>query len=304
MKDIGQKLKKERIKKGLSYNDITGLTKLPENKIRAIEEGNLDFFIEDITFLRFYVRSYCKALEIPYDDMKVDISEKVLDYTTSINLKKDLEKEELQQNIKVRANKNRKPEVRDKSSISLHNRKRKKIDTSFFSLIFISTLVLGIVVYIGVGLLMNANESTPEEPEDIIETTTPTPEVEEEVDEEEIIEEIIAFSEVDANNYEMTLENVEEVEMQITFSDACYFEITLNGAKLDLETNYAMLYADDSVITTLTLEEDDILGFKFGNFPTSLPIITMNGENFEYNVEGLTNSYSSVIQIYLQLKGE
>ena len=58
MIEIGKKLQKRRVELNLSYQDISTITKLSIPHIKAIEEGNLDYFKNDLTYVRFYVNSY------------------------------------------------------------------------------------------------------------------------------------------------------------------------------------------------------------------------------------------------------
>ncbi len=307
MKDIGQKLKKERINRKLTYQDISILTKMPEDKIKAIEDGDLDFFVDDISFLRFYVRSYCKVLEIDYEQYKQDMSETVLDFTSSIDVKKELEKEELEQNIKERSFKNiNRKESESNVRKPFQNIAKKRIDTSLISLIVISIVVLGIVGYVGLGILLEKEDTPAEVDPKNTETEVvpqPTPEVDDKEEKEPVETKKITFSEVNQNTYIMESGTTKELEIVITFEGDCYLEMNVNGVRIENVNNYSVVKAASTFTQKITLVEGDVFSFKFGNYPASKPQITVNGDVFEYNYEALATA-GPVIQLELQSKGE
>ncbi len=63
MKRVGQVLKEEREKRGVSLNEIAIATKINIKFLQAIEEGNLEALPQK-TFVRGFVRSYAKHLNL------------------------------------------------------------------------------------------------------------------------------------------------------------------------------------------------------------------------------------------------
>ena len=81
MEKIGNMLKEKRIELGMSVEDISEKTRLTTKHIKALEEGDISFFHEDLSYLRFFVKSYCDAVGIDFEDMKDELRESIDDYT-------------------------------------------------------------------------------------------------------------------------------------------------------------------------------------------------------------------------------
>lgn len=185
MNTIGKKLADKRKELKLSYEDVSKMTKLSITHIKAIEQGDLDYFRNDLTYVRFYVRSYCKAIDVPYENFKDDLLDSVDEYSTTMAMKVIKEQEEVDKKISERTASIPKAEApqlaqKDRSSIKQNVKqssrfKKKKIDVAFLSLIVVIVLVVGIVLYVGGNALINKlNEEPPKE--DPTQDVTPKPE--------------------------------------------------------------------------------------------------------------------------------
>ena len=66
MEKIGNMLKEKRIELGMSVEDISEKTRLTTKLFKALEEGEISFFHEDLSYFRFFVKSYCDACGIDF----------------------------------------------------------------------------------------------------------------------------------------------------------------------------------------------------------------------------------------------
>lgn len=189
MKEIGNKLQTKRQSLKLSYQDIAKMTKMPEEHIKAIERGDIDYFKNDITYLRFYVRAYCKALGIDFEAYKNMFEKDIDDFTQTLSLKAIKEREEIEENIASRtevrkADTYKEPPVatvKDRGSIrqnanqAIRFRKKPRLDISLISLLVIVVVVIGVIVFVVFNNSMNPSDDTANDPK-VNENTTPTPE--------------------------------------------------------------------------------------------------------------------------------
>ncbi len=70
MEPIGEKLKKARLEKGLTLEDVHKKTKIHLNVLKAIEEGSLVNFSP--VYIKGFLKIYCKFLGIEYSDSLLD----------------------------------------------------------------------------------------------------------------------------------------------------------------------------------------------------------------------------------------
>ena len=70
MEPIGEKLKKARLEKGLTLEEVHRKTKIHLNVLKAIEEGSLVNFSP--VYIKGFLKIYCKFLGIEYSDSLFD----------------------------------------------------------------------------------------------------------------------------------------------------------------------------------------------------------------------------------------
>lgn len=99
MKEIGEKLREERLSIGISIDEAAEDLKMRPLQIQNIEEGNIEAF-QDIFYLKYFIRDYSKYLGLDYNEMIDEFNEFLFDYTSKITIddikeaKKKYEKEE------------------------------------------------------------------------------------------------------------------------------------------------------------------------------------------------------------------
>lgn len=68
MRRVGERLRDQRLRKKLSLADITGITKIKQNYLQAIEDGNYSD-LPQITFTKGLIRNYAKAVGLDPEEL-------------------------------------------------------------------------------------------------------------------------------------------------------------------------------------------------------------------------------------------
>jgi cytoskeletal protein RodZ len=135
---IGSLLKARREELGFSLSQMSEKTKVPLHKLQAIEDDNIAYFKDEITYLKFYVRYYFNALHLNFEEYKDQYNASVDHYTESAQLVKTQEMRELHQRVATGAN----ARLPKKAPVT-----RKQLKKPMWSdLAFISMIVIGLVV--------------------------------------------------------------------------------------------------------------------------------------------------------------
>ncbi|MEG0736700.1 MAG: helix-turn-helix domain-containing protein, partial [Longicatena sp.] len=154
MENIGKRLKEKRLELGLTVEDVSSKTRLTQKHIKALEEGNLKFFHDDLSYLRFFVKSYCEAVDIDFEDIKDELRESVNDYTQTISLSTQHDHEEIEKSIanseklsKVQSDDAKKAHVRKHAHPHINAKKIKKVDFSLVSLVAVVSVVAIVIIF-------------------------------------------------------------------------------------------------------------------------------------------------------------
>lgn len=146
MEKIAEILKERRKALNLSVEEISKRTRLTVKHIKAIESGDLSFFNDDLAYLRYFVKAYCDAVDIDFEELKDELRQSVDDFTTNTLKIEEVKHEEIKKNIDKH-----KPLtiVGNNQYVSRGDRfihKTKRIDTSLITLIIVGVIVIGVVV--------------------------------------------------------------------------------------------------------------------------------------------------------------
>lgn len=139
LEKIGSILKDQRIQLGFSLEEMSVKTKLSTVQLKAIEDGNISFFKEDLSYLTYFVRYYANALNLDYDSLRIDLDDKINEYTDAISLSKIKEAENINTSIMEK--------IRIKQSTQVSKR-RKKIDFTSMALIALVVVVVSVLGFI------------------------------------------------------------------------------------------------------------------------------------------------------------
>lgn len=135
---IGTLLKARREELGFTLIQMSEKTKVPLIKLQAIEDDNIAYFKDELTYLKFYVRYYFNALHLNFEDYKELFNSTIETYTETAQLVKTQEMRDLHQRVASGANKQL-----NKSNTRVKKRPRKAIRSD---LAFISMIVVGLLI--------------------------------------------------------------------------------------------------------------------------------------------------------------
>jgi cytoskeletal protein RodZ len=217
MLEIGKSLKERREELGFSLKQMSEKTKVPVNKLQAIEDGNLSYFENDFTYLKFYVRYYCNALHLDFEIYR-DFLDKALDeFSNTSKMIKLSELNEIQDRVK------------DRTVLNKSNKKR-KFDISFIT--FVSSITLLIITLILVFIFLILPNLNKQEDPLIVNPDIPSPIENTDNEETEVVEEprILTVNQIDEVNYEISGFNTsQELTMLINFKSNAYVKIQIDG---------------------------------------------------------------------------
>lgn len=245
MKEIGELLRQKRLESGFTIEYVSAKTRLSIPHIKAIEEGNIEYFKNDLPYLRYFLRSYCVLLNLDFDELKDKLQFSIDDYTATFMMKTIKEHEMIESNINQ--HKNEFKETNDKkttdkkiakpSNIRSNAKARKKIDYSLVSFLTIVVIVVAVVVCIaGFYLFRNMNEK-PLENDPIVEVNPPVvePKPEEEPKEEPPLEEVgsLQVNKKDSSTYVIDgYGDMNEIKIVVEFVPRAWFLATKDGNAL------------------------------------------------------------------------
>lgn len=125
MKEIGATLKKRREELGYTLEEMSNKTRISVAQLKALEDGDLEFFKDDLSYVRYFVRFYCQALYLDFDPLRDQLSQDLDQFTETMSLKAIHDREEMQSNIEKKIS---------RASGTL-KKEKKKIDYSLVSLL-------------------------------------------------------------------------------------------------------------------------------------------------------------------------
>ena len=272
MKEIGQILKENRLEQKKTIEDISSITKMNINIIKNIEEGNIDYFKNDLGYLRYYIRSYVSSLDIEIENLDEHLEDATLEYTQAITILEQEKLEQINEQVKHK-----------KVTMNLSQgglKSAKTVDWTLISLIVIVVFIAGFLVY---SLFSNAlkKPNTPEVPPTIVEKEEDKPEEKEEDKPEEVIEkESTTINMLSPDNIEL-VEWTEKTSIKVSFKRDTWVQMRVNGAIVLLpnETvnnktyvnNDELLISDHYLLNgeEVKFKETDVITIRFGVMNTN-----------------------------------
>lgn len=217
MLEIGNSLKERREELGFSLKQMSDKTRVPVNKLQAIENGDLKFFENDFTYLKFYIRYYCNALHLDFEIYRDQLDLALDEFSNTTKMLKISEVNEIQDRVRERINK---------------PLNRKKFDISFIS--FVSSIVLLVITLLLVFVFLILPNLNKDEEALINNNNTDIPSPIENIDdvdtEVEETPKVLSVSQVDSVNYEITgFNDLQELAMLINFKSNAYVRIRVDG---------------------------------------------------------------------------
>lgn len=244
MDKIGNLLKQKRLEKGLTIEAVSEKTRLTIKHLKAIEEGDISYFKDDLSYLRFFLKAYCNALELDFDEIKGELQESIEDYTTSFTKEALREHAQIERGIAKTNEKMRKSEQSEeripKKQKPKKAKKHRKIDVSLVSF-------LAIIVVILIGLIFafvmwfqgnqNNDEDVDTKPPIAVATKDAEVKVEPPVVEKPIEKKEMSISKPEEVEGKAVyqIENVEmgtEIDIEVTFASDSSFRVLVNDKEL------------------------------------------------------------------------
>ena len=165
MKEIGATLKKRREELGYTLEEMSNKTRISVAQLKALEDGDLEFFKDDLSYVRYFVRFYCQALYLDFDPLRDQLSQDLDQFTETMSLKAIHDREEMQSNIEKKIN---------KASGTL-KKEKKKIDYSLISLLAVIAVMLVCLSVVLFKTVPNWFKSEPKPDSFPTADVTPTP---------------------------------------------------------------------------------------------------------------------------------
>lgn len=139
MKEIGEKLREERLSIGISIEEAAEDLKMRPIQIENIEEGNMSAF-QDIFYLKYFIRDYSKYLGLKYEDIVDEFNEFLFDYTSKISLD-DIKEAQKKSNNKEKTKKITSP-------YTLERRNRINVTPIVVYILIIILVIVGVYMYL------------------------------------------------------------------------------------------------------------------------------------------------------------
>lgn len=268
MQKLGQIIKERREELGYTLKAISEKTRVPINKLEAIENGNLKFFENDMSYVKFYVRYYCNALHLNFDDYKDELESSLDEFSNTTKMIKQVEFEEINSRLTQRT----------QTSTS----KKKKFDFSFVSFIsIVVVLVVGIAIVFFFMILPNLNKSsdpliTDDQREVPSEIVTP----DEPVDETPVVtNQAITVTKVGISDYQITnFTDQQEIQFVIEFKYNSYASVQIDGV-YSLNPSSQLFNAGTILDMKLNAKADEVIDFYVGYMAGS--VIKLDGQVIE-----------------------
>ena len=219
MKTIGEILKKRREELGYSLRHMSEKTKVPLAKLNAIEEGDLKYFEDDLSYVKFYIRYYCNALLIDFDQFKDELDQSLEAHFNTTKMLQTKEINQLQNRVLEKSQRLRSP-------------KKRQFDFSFLSFILSMTLLGVTLILVFIFLILPNVQLAP----NLIvnEDPIPVPPVNE--DSEEVVEDVdqtprfLEVVKTQPLNYVIRgFDLDQELSLLVNFRSNAYVRITIDG---------------------------------------------------------------------------
>lgn len=257
MEKIGLYLKQQREELGFTLEQMSQKTKITTIQLQEIEQGNLDFFAGDITYLPFMIRRYAKALYVNFDEIKADVDSLVDKYYETKKMKVVLENKEMEKSILEKANKVSSPSKNIRPS-----KVAKKLEFSQLSLILVVLVIVASIIFMVVSVILPMLNQTEDPIDD--DPIVSLPENPNDQDNEEPIEEQpepieqeseIVISTNAPNEYAISqFKEDEEVKISLDFNTQTWVRVYIDDVATD--NPQSRVYQPNESIDVVTIAKD------------------------------------------------
>ena len=263
MKEIGELLKQRRLEKGYTIDEVSDKTRLSIPHIKAIEAGNVDYFKNDLPYLRYFLRSYCELVDVDFDSIKDQLQDVVEEYTHTFSIKSMEEHKKIEEHVRTHNAEQKKTQKSKK------RKSRQHIDFSLISFLTIVIIVIASVIFVA-GFFILRNMQTPSQPNPPIVTPTPSDQVPDptpvDPEPEPEPEATLNVSAKDATTYVISgYGDAEELTLNVEFVPRAWFQATKDGVVLSDPA--AKIYeSGETLQLKLNPSVDKVLDLRIGYF--------------------------------------
>lgn len=301
MKEIFDDLRKKRIELGYSVDKVAKETRLSSKIIKSIDNGEIDFFKDDISYLRFYVKAYAECVGIEYNTFKDKFEDEIIEYTSSIDLDKINKRIEEEKKIKERAEKSKEIIKKNAKVARVNNNKKaiKKKSKIDFSLISMIAVIIIIVVLLAYSIILFVNKDSNEEP--IKKPANNKPQVvEPNKPDDKDKENKIEIKKQDRNTYIVSnLKDIKTVELEIYFGSYSWFQLKYNDV-VQATPESKVYNAAETIKFTTDVVDGKSIKVRLGRFEKS----TFKVNGIEVPLDDTLKTFTSADEINIILKGE
>ena len=211
MKEISEILKQHRINANLSLEDMSEKTKIQMPYLIAIEDGDIDKFKNDISYLKYYIRFYCRVIDYDFELIREKLDLSIDEFSQTMIIKKIDDDKQRQNAINRQLNYSK-----EKNKVTKKVAKKGK-DYSFISLFVMVIIVVICIMFFVFNVFFKSDNEI--KPPVIVPTPTTTPVVE--------VEDLpISIVENDATTYIVNDYNVKEnISIKVNFNNDTWIRV-------------------------------------------------------------------------------
>lgn len=159
MDKIGKILKDKRLELGITVDEVSQRTRLTVKHIKAIEEGDISYFKDDLSYLRFFLKAYCDVLGLDFENFKGLLRNSIDEYTTSFSLDTVRQHEQIELGIQKTNEMLNQPTKETKKRKQKKAKRRKRFDISLLSFLAIIVVILIGLMFAVVMIFKGGNQT-------------------------------------------------------------------------------------------------------------------------------------------------
>ena len=291
MKSIGKTLKTLRENKGITLIEVSENTKTNIDILKAIENGNIDYFKDDLLYINFYIKNYLRYIKEDDYDFQNDLNKVINNYKNSSQNQAVVDDSEVNDFM-----------IKRIQQAGVGQKKIKVKDYSFKSFVFIGTIIVILLIFF---ILTNKDNHNNDSIEDeivnkpkientILPSVAPTDLPIIDTDHK------LKINIVDHSTYEIVnYTEGQNLEVTIKFGIDTWFKASVN--EVSLSTPASKVYTQDEEIKIIETAKKDLkISLHLGKVINNN--IYINDDLLVLDEKIINNSNSQVINIIL--KGE
>lgn len=256
MENIGKQLKEARLAQKMTLEHVMSITKYTKAQIVAIENGNIDYFKGDLSYLSYYVRYLAKAVNVDYELLREDVERITNGKDNSEEIDQIRKKVNIKENVRNQT---------QKSNPNIKKKKHKKIDYSFIVFLVSSILMIVFLLYLGIKHVPGWFKSDPIDKPPVV---YPKPETPAEPETPETPDDEVSTLKIttkDPTHIEVSnWDDEAEVEITLKFKAAqTWISTSVNNAAL-AEPASKTYYKDEEIVVKEKMTENKEVMFHMG----------------------------------------